>query len=44
MDDGHIELTYADSTTSVAEYRMSADRFALIRVDSRRQQVFMRIQ
>jgi len=43
-DDEQIELTYADGTTSIAEYRISADRFALTSLESGRVQVFMRIR
>jgi hypothetical protein len=35
---------YPDGTVSTAEYRISADRFALTSADSRRQQVFLRLQ
>jgi hypothetical protein len=44
VDDEHIELTYADGTVSVGEYRVSADRFGLISTSMERKQVFMRIQ
>ena len=44
LDDEHIELTYADGTVSVGEYRISADRFGLINEDGVRKQVFMRIR
>ena len=44
VDDEHIELTYADGTVSVAEYRISADRFGLINEDGVRKQVFMRMR
>ena len=44
VDDKHIEPTYADGRVSVAEFRISADRFGLIDEDGVRKQVFMRIQ
>jgi surface polysaccharide O-acyltransferase-like enzyme len=43
IGDGQIEITYSDGTATVAEYRISYDRFALISADIERQQVFMRI-
>ena len=39
----HIEITYGDGTVSVAEYRLSPNRFGLIDEDGVRNQVFMRI-
>jgi|GEM_PF-1971404 len=44
LEDGEIRIMYPDGTVSTAEYRISADRFALTSADSRRQQVFLRLQ
>jgi hypothetical protein len=43
IDQQQVEFSYPDGTVSVAEYRTSPDRFALISQDMDRQQVFMRI-
>jgi hypothetical protein len=43
LDDRQVEFVYPDGTTSVAEYRTSPDRFALINLDGGRRQVFMRV-
>ncbi|NIQ77447.1 MAG: hypothetical protein GTN93_05060 [Anaerolineae bacterium] len=42
-DDDRIKIIYPDGTTSVAEYRISYDRFGLISSEIDRQQGFMRI-
>jgi hypothetical protein len=43
IGDAQIKLVYSDGTISIAEYRISYDRFGLISSGIERQQVFMRI-